>query len=492
LGELGQYQENLGLAVDDSRRRFLFNVHGDAGVGKTYLTGQLRQLAEDKGALTAYLDETADDAITAMSAIAGQFAQSGVRLGSFEKRADAYRQRRQELEADPKTPDDVAAFVTKNAVKIGLAAARDIPVEGGLLAPVDPARVAEQVNRARAYLARRLGDPADIRLLISPADELSRVFVAELNRVAAGRAVALFVDTYERSGLVLDAWLRRLYEGRYGGLPMTLVTTISGQKPLNTNLWSDYLAVIADVPLEPFSDAEARQFLTSKGIHDEDMIQVILSLSGRLPLWLATLAEARPASVTDIGDPAGEAVERFLRWEDDPARRRVALAAALPRTLNQDVLAEVTGTGEAHDLFGWLCGLPFISRRAGSWAYHEVVRAAMQRAQAPGEWTSRQMSLARAYERWAREANGESGESWSSAQGIDFTREQEYHLLCANPDAHLPGVLRSAVRAAGRSAIRARQWAELIADSGADTRHPGMGEWARRLNDGIHDSDLTS
>lgn len=26
-----QYQENLGLAVDDERRRFLFNIHGDAG-----------------------------------------------------------------------------------------------------------------------------------------------------------------------------------------------------------------------------------------------------------------------------------------------------------------------------------------------------------------------------------------------------------------------------------------------------------------------------
>lgn len=34
-GQLVQYQENLSLPADDERRRFLFNVHGDAGVRKT-------------------------------------------------------------------------------------------------------------------------------------------------------------------------------------------------------------------------------------------------------------------------------------------------------------------------------------------------------------------------------------------------------------------------------------------------------------------------
>ena len=495
LGQLAQFQENLGLPVDDDRRRFLFNIHGDAGVGKTYLTRQLRQLAAAQGALTAFVDESADDAPAAMGAIASQLAQAGTRLGGFEKRAAAYRRRRQELESDPKAPEDIAAFLTKTAVTIGLAAARDIPVAGSLLAPVDPAGTADQVNRARAYLARRLGNHADFRLLLSPVDELTPVFVAELNRVAGSRPVALFVDTYERTGLILDAWLRRVYEGQYGGLPMTLVTTIAGQKPLSPNLWGDYLPVLADVPLEPFSDAEARQFLGGKGIHDKGIIEVILSLSGRLPLWLATLAEARPGSVSDIGDPAGDAVERFLRWEDDPARRRVAIAAALPRSLNQDVLAEVAGAAEAHELFGWLCGLPFIDRRPGAWAYHEVVRAAMlrlQQAQAPREWTSRQLALAQAHERWALDAAGDDEEDWSSPRWVDHTREQAYHLLCADPDTNLQGVLASAVRAAAHSTIHARQWAELIADAGTDTDYPRLRQWGQRLNEGINEEDLTA
>ena len=398
-GQVVQYQENLGFPVDDQRRRFLFNIHGVAGVGKTYLTKQLRQTAIDNGGITAYIDETVDDAISAMTAISEEFSRSGVRLSEFDKRAAAYKEYRHELEADPHAPDGVAAFLTKTAVTIGLAAARDVPIAGSLLAPLNVGVAADQVNRARTYLTRKFSDHADVRLLLSPADELTPVFISGMDRAAAGRPIALFIDTYERSGPLLDRWLRRLYDGQYGDLPETLITTVSGQNPLNPNLWGDYLPVIADVSLEPFSEAEARQFLASKNVHDESTIQVILTRSGRLPMWLATLAEARPIDAADIGDPADDAVERFLKWEDDPARRSIAMTAALPRTLNQDVLAAIAPSDKARELFGWLCGLPFVTRRAGSWKYHGVVRAAMLRlqlAQAPSEWRSGQVVLAQA------------------------------------------------------------------------------------------------
>jgi tetratricopeptide (TPR) repeat protein len=489
-----QYQENLGFPLDDERRQFLFNIHGDAGVGKTYLTKQLLQIAIDNGCLTAYIDETVDDATSAMAIMAEVFSRGGVRLAEFEKRAAAYRERRHELEADPQAPEGVAAFLTKTAVTIGLAAARDVPFAGSLLAPVDAAAAADQINRARTYLARKYRDHADVRLLLSPADELTPVFVSGLDRAAAGRPVALFIDAYERTGPLLDHWLRRLYSGQYGDLPETLITTISGQKPLDPNLWGDYLPVIADVPLKPFSDAEACQFLASKNIHDESMIQVILTLSGRLPMWLATLAESRPTDAADIGDPAGDAVERFLKWEDDPAKRSIAMTAALPRVLNQDTLATIAPSDKARELFGWLCGLPFVTRRAGSWAYHEVVRAAMLRlqlAQAPSEWRSNQVNLAQVNARWARDAAGGTDKAWTNPNWIDHIREEIYHLLCADPINNLPKALASAVEAAAHSTIRARQWAELIAHAGRDTDDPTLIHWGQRLLDGIHDSDLT-
>jgi hypothetical protein len=329
-GQLIQYKENLGLSLDDERRRFLFNIHGDAGVGKTYLTKQLQKIASDSGVLTAYIDEPLDSVISTMNAVAEQFSRSGARLSEFEKRAAAYQQWRHELESDPQAPEGIAAFLTKTAVIVGLAAARDVPFAGSLLAPVDAAAVGDQVNRARAYLARKLKDHADVRLLVSPVDELTPVFVTGLNGAAANSPVALYFDTYERTGPVLDRWLRALYDGRYGGLPITLVTTISGQLPLSPNAWGDYLSVVADIPLEPFSEAEARQFLGSKDIADEPTVDVILTLSGRLPMWLATLAEARPNEAADIGDPAGGAVDRFLTWKTTPSAATSRLRRRFP------------------------------------------------------------------------------------------------------------------------------------------------------------------
>ena len=338
--------------------------------------------------MTAYTDETVEDVTAAMVSMAEEFGRWGARLSEFEKRAAEYFQRRHELESDPQAPDGVASFITKTAVTIGLAAARDVPVAGSLLAPVDAAAAAEQVNRARSYLARKFSDHSAVRLLLSPADELTPIFVVGVNRVAADRTVALFFDTYERTSPFLDHWLHSLYAGRYGDLPETLITAISGQKPLNPNVWGDYLSVIVDVPLEPFSEAEARQFLASRQIIDEATTEVILTLSGRLPLWLATLADARSGNRGDIGDPAGDAVERFLKWESDPTRREMAVTAALPRVLNQDILSAIAPADKVRELFAWLRGLPFVSQRAGSWTYHEVVRAAMlrlRRAEAPSE-----------------------------------------------------------------------------------------------------------
>jgi CHAT domain-containing protein len=493
--QVTQFVENLALEVDDERRRFLFNIHGDAGVGKTYLTMQLRHAAAERGAKAAYLDDTVEDLFSAMSMMARGLGPGGDWMREFSKRADAYVQRRHELASDPDAPDGVAAFLTKTAVMIGLQAARDVPIAGSLLAPVDTQSVADQANRARTYLAGKFRDHADVRLLLSPAEELTPLFVSGLRRAAAeAGTVILFIDTYERTGLLLDQWLRDMYAGRYGQLPSTLVTTISGQAPLDPNSWSAYLPVIADVPLEPFSDTEARQFLASKDITGEHTVELVLKLSGRLPLWLATLASGRPGTAADVGDPADDLVGRFLKWEGDPVRRAIAVTAALPRTVNRDILTYLAPDGQAPALFAWLRSMPFVVQQGGTWRYHEVARAAMlrlQRNQAPSEWRSRHIALARAHANWAAATVADTNTRWSNPDWIDHAREETYHLLCADPANNLPQALASAVKAAAQSASRAWQWAGLISDAGADSDQPALREWGKLLGDGIHDRDIT-
>jgi len=446
--QLAQYQGNLALPVEDEHRRFLFNIHGVAGAGKTYLAKQLRQAATAQGALTAYTDEAADDLTAVMTGIAAELDPDGAWRRDFEQRA---------------------------------AASRGRPGPG-------PAP-------AGSYLARKFGDHTDVRLLPSTAEELTPAFVTGLNRVAAGRPLALFFDTYERTSGLLDQWLRDLYGGRYGALPATLVTTIAGRSPLDPKLWDQFLAVTADVPLGPFSEAAARQFLASQGISDDGARRVILSRAQGLPVWLAALGAALPLDAGRPDDQDGDPAGQLLGWLSNPARRRAAVAAALPRLFDEDVLAVIAPSGEtAGELLSWLRGLEFVTRRAGSWAYHEVVRSAMllrERTQAQGEWRAKHSALARAHARWAEDTADNSDKEWANAGWIDHTRESIYHLLCANPINNLHQALASAVKAAEHSPARAHQWAWLFIDAGRDIDHPVLREWGQRLLDGINENDLT-
>jgi tetratricopeptide (TPR) repeat protein len=493
--QITKYRENLALHPDNELRHFIFNIHGNAGVGKTYLAKQLLQNAADNGALTAYIDERAVDAVSAMRDIAKQFADVGVLLNEFEERVKAYEQRRSELESDPQAPDGIAAFISKAALAFALTAARDVPAVGSLHAQVESATIADPTDRARIYLARKFNDRADVQLLLSPSDELATVFVAGLQRAAGNRPIALFFDTFERTAPMLDRWLRHLYDGRYGDLPATLVTTISGQSPLDPNLWGDYRLVIADIPLEPFDITEARQFLASKDIIDEAIVNEIIKLSERLPMWLATLADVRPQSVADIDDPADDAVGRFLKWEEDPDRRTLAIAASLPRTFNQDILKVVTPADTEFKAFSWLCSRSFIDQQGSSWKYHDVVRSPMlrlQRAQSPSEWRLNHLALAAAHDRWAAEAVSDASKPWSNQTWVSHRREMAYHLLCADPDNNLDQVLSSALAAAADGDAYARQWASLIADAARDTDDLALEQWAKRLNESISDSSLVT
>ncbi|MFC6022659.1 tetratricopeptide repeat protein [Plantactinospora solaniradicis] len=492
-GQVAQFRENLGLAVTDARRRFVFNVHGDAGVGKTFLVQQLRRVAGEQAALTAYTNEDAFDVPDTMAAIAANLADQGARLKEFEKRYATYQQRRRELEADPQAPEGASAFLTRTAVKIGLGAARQVPVAGAVVDAIDANALAEQADRVRVFLSTKFhGHDKDIHLLLSPSEELTPVFVEGLREVARNQPLALFLDTFERTAPLLDGWLLDLLGARYGELPANLVVTVAGQRPLDPNRWAAYLDVIADIPLVPFTEVEVRQLLSHKGVTDDRVIRVILELSGRLPLLVAMLAENRPADSAEVGDPSGNAVERFLKWEDDQSRRNAALAGALPRRVNQDILAVATKAEDPSMLYSWLRGQPFVTHNAGVCHYHDIVRASMirlQRGQSPSIWREQHTKLAAQYRAWRKELALKDDDGWKNATWQEYILEETYHELCANPAAALPTALENAVFAARAGATMARRWAEMLRQAGQDVNNPAVQRWGGRLYTNIDDAD---
>ncbi|MFC0435687.1 tetratricopeptide repeat protein [Kutzneria buriramensis] len=486
--QLAQFKANL--ALPDELRRFVFSVHGSAGVGKTFLVRQFVRMARDREVLTGYVDESAYDVFTAVEAVVADLAGQGGRCREFPGLLEEYRQRRHELESDPAVPEEVSSALTRTVARVGLRVAGDIPVVGAVAKEIDGDTVARQLDRARAFLGRKFRSQEDVRLILTPVEVLTSAFVRDLSAIAASRPIALFFDTYERTGSFLDAWLLDLLAGRYGALPGNLIFVVAGQRPLDANRWGEYLPVRTDFPLEIFTDAEARQLLATHGVTDPQVVEVILELSGRLPVWVATLVSTRPDSADDVGDPSGSAVERFLKWETDPLRRAAARHGALPRQVDRDVLAVVDPDA---DHFDWLTRLPFVVEHATSYRYHDVVRTAMLRVlrrDSPTEWQRLHRALAEHYGA-AKDALGLTRRDNVESKAWQLLAlEERYHDLCGRTTAALPAALCALVDAIGWNSSLVPSWLQTIKQAGRDAGSMEITARAEELGDGKDLVDL--
>jgi tetratricopeptide (TPR) repeat protein len=328
---------------------------------------------------------------------------------------------------------------------------------------------------------------------MDPVRALTPVFLEDLAEAARRRPrLVLFFDVYERTGPVLDEWLRDIAFGDiHGALPANVQIVLSGQGRLATQIWSDWLDLVTEVPLEVFTEQEARALLVLRGVTDERVVEVVLRLSGRLPVLVHTLAQARPDSDGTVGDPSGTAVERFLRWETDPARRAAALALAFPLQFDEDVYRAVAPS-EAAEQYAWVRRLAFVTDQAGRCRYHDVVRAPMlrlQRLQSPARWRAAHERLAETFRTWRtkREEGLPSAERWGDAAWREHRYNETYHRLCADPRLALPDALTETAYACEHGRATARRWSQLIAQAGTDTADDGLQIWGQRLTGASRD-----
>ncbi|MFJ9867437.1 tetratricopeptide repeat protein [Streptomyces sp. NPDC101165] len=491
-GERASFRQNLDLPPEDERHRFRFHIHGNAGVGKTFLVRELTQIARERGALTAYVDEGAGSVPEAMGVICGQLAQQGRRLKKLEESLAAYRERRHEAEAEvaalEPAPEGPSPFAT-TAVRLGMAGLGAlVPGAGAFVGAVDAGQLSEGAARLKARLSARFRNQEDVQLVLAPERVLTPRLLDELSDLTSSVPwLVLFFDTYERTGPYLDSWLYELMTtDRYGALPADVIVVTAGQHPFDTARWGGFADFMTDVPLEPFTEAESRDLLTNRGVEDERVVAEVLRLTGGLPVLVSTLAEARPADPDDVGDPSATAVERFLRWEPDPVRRAAALACALPRRLDVDVFRAVMDCAEeeAEGLYDWLRGMPFVSERGEGVQYHDVVRAPMlrmQRRRSPRRWAERHGRLAETFGAWRAEREGGLDDPWADEEWRELRLAEAYHRLCAGERAALPFVLGGVVRACGRGEEEARRWARMLVEAGADTHAETVTGWGREL-----------
>ncbi|WP_405685210.1 tetratricopeptide repeat protein [Streptomyces sp. NBC_01387] len=501
-GEIAAFQDNFARDPQDDQYQFLFHIHGNAGVGKTTLVRQWEDVAREKGAAIASVGDEVHSALEVMESVSAQLRGQGLPFKDFDRLLATYRQRRQEAESSPALQSEAnpggtdsggASLSSTLAVQAGLTGLGMLPGVGAFTGAVDPRQLAQRTDRLRASLSARFRSHDDVQLVLDPVRMLTPPFLEGLAQAGERRPwVALFFDTYERTAPVLDTWLRDiLMTDRYGSLPLNTVAVAAGQGRLNARVWGDWLDLVAEIPLDVFTDEEARRLLATRGVTEDEVIDAILDLSGRLPVLVDMLAQKNPHEPTAVGDPSDTAVERFLKWESDPQRRAAALACALPLRLDEDVYRVAVGEGDSGggtgEEYAWLQGLPFISGEAGRCRYHDVVRTQMlrlQRKQSPIRWREQHLRLADVFRsrRLAveRVLRRERACLWDAGWWEHHLNEV-YHRLCADPREALPAALGQTVWSCIPGTAEMNRWSQLLVRVGGDAGADSLAMLGRQL-----------
>lgn len=480
--EIQSFRRNLALPNDE--KRFVWNIYGQGGIGKTSLVKQCLSIAAEESGVGALVDEAQSNTLDAMASIAEQLKGQGVVLEHFAERYHKYRELRQQVEADAKKPSGASSLIGRAVGKAGVSLVRQIPGAGIALDFMGEENVIAQAGEFASYLAERFSNKDDVQLIVEPIEVLTPLFLQDLSKRSTGKVVVVALDTFERTGSFLDNWVRDILEGRYGDLGTGVIIIIAGRDRLGP-AWAEYNDLIQRVALGVLTESEAVSLLNARKISDKQTVELILELSGRIPLWVATLGAQVPEGGELPADPTGEAIDRFLKWVQNDRKRKAAVLCALPDRLDRDVINVLLGGDDTEPLFEWLKTQPFVQKKvARGWVYHEVVRTMMRRHlrdESRTDWDDAHSKLASFFStrRDLHRPNTTDPRDSDTWVGLDLSAV--FHSLCADANSGLQLVAEKFLSAIPREYEYAKRLAEVTADAGAVLDDPSLTEWGRRL-----------
>lgn len=494
--QLNLFESNLRLRPRD-RHYFIFNIHGQGGMGKSTLLTQFEQQAQALGALTTRVDEDQNGLLPVLSRMVEQLKAQGIDVKDFEAEYQRYLHHIHKLEQEPDFPTGLVKMAVRGSVIGTLRVAKTALPFGQLLSLLgDEKDVAASATEFAEYVYRKVTDKKVADLLIDPIQALTSLLVSILREKTDHRPLALFFDTYEVTSIYLDPWLRALLPkagkpGEYGNLPGNIVLAIAGRKPLDRNLWNPYARRVASIELNPFTETEAVQFLHSRSITDPAMVAAILKLSGGVPLFLDMLTHNTPQNLEDLPDTTDAAIHRYLQGVD-PAQEQFVLSSALLRRFNRDTVTEIATVlaieeKQVPSLFDALIAHTFIKRLDKGWVFHQLVRTPMLRRkqdESPREWREIHTRLMNYFLRQRDALHLNDIEGVNNEQWRELTLELVYHSLCAVSEKALPLALNTFLNALGNLDY-ARGCAETLRQAGEDCENQQLENWGNLLVAGL-------
>jgi len=421
----------------------IISIWGQGGVGKSTLLSRFIDEAHSSDfkdyCLTAIVDELHTTPVSIMEKFATQLHMQG----TFEKALRHYKEVLRTEQAEREMMQDT--LVQKMPTFAG-AALEGVPFVGPLLGEGVKATAEHLLDRR--YNVQRHKDAV---LLEDPVNALTQAFVDELNQLAETqvllgsrrfkkRRLILFFDTFEQLAAEAAPWLLDCF------LPAdingNIVLVIAGRDPIEHSTpgdpkrWLPYIdnGDVYWIPLNSFTEDEARAYLIKRDITDPERIMKIWQLSQGLPLYLSLLTSDPRGKV----DPTADVVANFLRWipEKERVKRQLALDAALfSRPFNQDDLAAFAYLTEndRSSLYDWLVGQPFVRPQNGRFSYHELARELFSRhlyQRSRKEYNDTRRALANYYQQLLEEIQMEQGkEAYHSAEWLELELALAHQFL---------------------------------------------------------------
>ena len=147
--QLQQFRNALATSYGE-RKRFIFNISGQGGIGKTTLLEQLRKISKELGRVTAYVDEGStsnpiDNLPEGLNRLVLDLNKQGYECKKFQERYKIYRQLKQEIESDPEAPKGLVKGISRMITKTGIRAlTASFPGSGAMLEIIDTEPLAER------------------------------------------------------------------------------------------------------------------------------------------------------------------------------------------------------------------------------------------------------------------------------------------------------------------------------------------------------------
>ena len=371
---LSRFANNLSLQPD--LKKFIINVYGESGMGKTWLGYQFKSIAEEAGYHT--LNINGNEILDCFRLMDEISKKSNPRLfREYIEKYQNYKSQLHEAEVSCNIEENAPRGISKilsGFAKIGIRLTKTLRPDSAFTF-INEDDASNAINSAILWLENKFGADS-ARLLQDPFSVLAPLFLKGVNASLFNQTV-IFIDNFHELDNVFTGWFFEICNNgdKYGLLPSTLLFVLMGTDELDSVQWAEYDPLLMKFNLPSFSISETEEYVHRKiqpSTHNTIDIEYIHNLSQGKPLLLATLL-SNISNNDNINDET-KFIELYLKHFDED-KKRLFLSLCVPKFINNEILELIISPDSYNEISEWFYTLPFIQGTIGNnFEIHPLIR----------------------------------------------------------------------------------------------------------------------